>query len=84
MNDKILKFAIDSSLVNYVDNETPKRYFVSGHADLEDVEKFAELIVKECCEQISLAKDTRWIVPPSQEQVVRNAIQNVKEHFGVD
>ena len=31
------------------------------------LEKFAELIVQECAD---VAKETRWAVPPSQEQVI--------------
>ena len=48
MNERIEKLALDAGLLNYVDNETPTRFFVDGHADLEEVEKFAQLIVKEC------------------------------------
>ena len=39
-------------------------------------EKFAELIVRECAD---VAKETRWAVPPSQEQIARG----IKQHFGV-
>ena len=46
--DKITKIALQVGLLNYIDNETPRRYFINGHADLEEVEKFAELIVREC------------------------------------
>jgi hypothetical protein len=47
MNERILKLALDAGLLNYVDNETPRRYFVHGHADLEEVERFAKLIVRQ-------------------------------------
>lgn len=47
MNERILKFALDSHLLNYVDNETPRFYFVSGAADIEDVETFGKLMVEE-------------------------------------
>jgi hypothetical protein len=50
MNERIEKLALDAGLLNYVDNETPTRFFVDGHADLEEVEKFAQLIVKECAD----------------------------------
>ena len=50
MNERIEKLALDAGLLNYVDNETPIRFFVDGHADLEEVEKFAQLIVKECAD----------------------------------
>ena len=40
-------------------------------------EKFAELIVRECAE---VAGETRWAVPPTQEQIARS----IKQHFGVE
>ena len=41
MNETIRKLALDSYLLNYVDNETPRRYFVSGDAEEEEVQLFA-------------------------------------------
>jgi hypothetical protein len=41
------------------------------------LEKFAELIVRECAD---VAKETRWAVPPSQEQIARG----IQQHFGVE
>ena len=40
-------------------------------------ERFAELIVRECAD---VAKETRWAVPPSQEQIARG----IQQHFGVE
>lgn len=48
MNELIRELALDSGLINYIDNETPRRDFISGDADVENVQRFAELIVKEC------------------------------------
>ena len=47
--------------------------------DLQEVflQKFAQLIVQQCA---NIAKETRWAVPPSQEQIARSIIQ----HFGVE
>ena len=41
------------------------------------LEKFAELIVQECAD---VAKETRWAVPPSQEQIARG----IQQHFGIE
>jgi len=46
MNERIIKLGLDSGMLNYVDNETPRHYFLCGNADEKDLEKFAELIVK--------------------------------------
>jgi hypothetical protein len=47
MDDRFIKLALDAGLLNYVDHETPRHYFINGHADLKDVAKFAELVVLE-------------------------------------
>ena len=55
MNEQIIKLGLDSHMLNYIDNETPRRYFLSAHADEGDLQKFAELIVMECmtiCEEL--------------------------------
>ena len=53
----------------------------------EAVEKFAELIVRECAEQI-VAKGTDWVdFAPSQTGVRPEywaMAQQIKEHFGVE
>ena len=48
MNEQLIKIGLESGMLNYVDNETPRHYFLSGHADEQDLEKFAELILEEC------------------------------------
>ena len=40
------------------------------------LEKFALLIVRECADVV---KETRWAVPPSQEQIAKC----IQQHFGV-
>ena len=47
MNERIKKLALDAGLLNYIDNETPRRYFINGHADIEEVKEFAELILED-------------------------------------
>ena len=45
-NDEIIKLALDAGLLNYIDNETPRRYFISGHAEIEEVLEFTKLIIE--------------------------------------
>jgi hypothetical protein len=59
MNQRIIKLGLDSGMLNYVDHETPRHYFLCGHADEECLEKFAELIVRECianCDDLNSMK----------------------------
>ena len=72
MNEIIKQFALDADLLNYVDHETPRRYFVHGHADLEEVEKFAELIIRECVNFLERYIDDDF------------AVDQLEEHFGVE
>jgi hypothetical protein len=71
MNDRFIKLALDAGLLNYVDHETPRRYFVHGHADLEEVEKFARIIVFECIKLAVFKGD-------------KETAKAIKEHFGVE
>ena len=71
MNDRFIKLALDADLLNYVDHETPRRYFVHGHADLEEVEKFARIIVFECIKLAVFKGD-------------KETAKAIKEHFGVE
>ena len=72
MNERIIKLGLDSHMLNYIDNETPRRYFLSGHADEDDLKKFAELIIRECAE---VAEDY------DGAHYVGTAI---KQHFGIE
>ena len=76
MNERFIKLALDAGLLNYVDHETPRRYFVHGHAEQEDVEKFAELIVRECANLFE--------VEYGESVASGNEVARVmKRHFGV-
>jgi hypothetical protein len=81
MNERILKLALDAGLLNYVDNETPRRYFIHGHADLEEVEKFAELIVRECADIVDNAE--RGGSNDVWDNAVKFIRRDLKEHFGI-
>lgn len=48
LNKILLKLALDSGVVNYIDNETPPDYFISHAASLWDLNDFAHAIIDEC------------------------------------
>jgi len=81
MNNRIKELALDAGLLNYVDNETPRRYFIDGHADLEEVQKFAELIVQEAIAVVN----KRYMGDNNREDMeVRRCVEDLKKHFGVE
>ena len=71
MNERINKIGVESGMLNYVDNETPRHYFLSGHADEQDLERFAKMIVIKCAE-----------VADTAEPVLSSDL--IKGHFGVE
>ena len=81
MNERFIKLALDAGLLNYVDHETPRRYFVHGHAEQEDVEKFAELIVREC---IDIAGKEDFDVMMKEGYPCSQTAKKIKQHFGVE
>ena len=86
MNERIIKLGLESGMLNYVDNETPRHYFLCGNADEECLVKFAELIVRECANVIAdndLAKDCGTIMMDSYAKGMRYSAHLIKEHFGV-
>jgi len=90
MNERIRELALDAGLLNYVDHETPRRYFVHGHAEQEDVEKFAELIVRECIEKIRTydlvpGHSAKWEdIYAIHARLLQDLGEELKEHFGVE
>ena len=71
MNELIRKLALDARLINYIDNETPRRDFISGDADVENVQRFAELILRECLSYL-------------EDYDVDFAKWMIKQNFGVE
>lgn len=60
MNEKLIDIGLKSGMLNYVDNETPRHYFLSGHADIKDLEKFYELVLNEFIDNVKVwEKDSR-------------------------
>lgn len=53
-DEEIISIAVKTSLLNYIDNETPRRFFVSGHAELDDVVSFGRIIAETAFEKASI------------------------------
>ncbi len=77
MKESIIKAGLDSGMLNCIDNETPRRYFIAHWADEECLEQFADLIVQECCDIIKKWKKEPF---PFDEDL---AVSLLKEHFEI-
>jgi hypothetical protein len=76
MNERIRELAREAGLLAYNPEGPPTK-----------LEKFAELIVRECADQI-ISKGTDWVdFAPSQTGVrpeYWDMAQQIKQHFGVE
>jgi len=82
MNERIIKIGLESGMLNYVDNETPRHYFLSGHADEQDLAKFAQLIVREC---VGVVEGGSFLHDQAPTAVfARECSAAIKRHFGED
>jgi hypothetical protein len=75
MNERILEFAQRAGLISHF-NAAPHR---------PDIEKFAELIVREC--MTTVLKESKWYWDKDEFEsanAIQNAARRVKEHFGVE
>lgn len=84
MNDKLIQIGLDSGMLNYVDNETPRHYFLSGHADEQDLQKFAELIVQECVNLMyNSMQNTDKSYDLAHHAMLAQLIAEIKNQFGI-
>ena len=86
---KIDSIACRAGLFNYVDNESPRFYFLDTHAREEDVYEFAKMIIGEC---IHLAKEVPLEGPAHEHSTdyeggFWDALdlykEHIEKHFGI-
>jgi cellulose biosynthesis protein BcsQ len=90
MNADVIKLALDAGLLNYIDLETPRHYFINGNADTEEVEEFANEMVNRCAKLIEKdVYDYTYIDCPASYNDgyvdgLNRALFLIKEHFSND
>ena len=77
MNENITYLALKSYLINYVDNETPRHYFISGNADISEVVVFAHMIIEEII-KLKYADEV-------YSTMMKVSFENkMRKHFGIE
>jgi hypothetical protein len=76
MNEKIKQLAEQAFIIT-TDGKI-------GHANNYMVEKFAQLIVKECARVFESEVDTWKQMDPYQGSIKRKGTKAIREHFGVE
>jgi hypothetical protein len=77
----LLEFSTHRVDFNIIDDKK-KRTIAS--IPVEFCEKFAELIVNECVDACLVAGGTRWMAPPTQDQIVLDCVREIRLRFGIE
>ena len=85
MNEKIKQLALDAG-IGFVLWDDSGREMIDNYTPEEYLEKFAELIVRECADACYKHKDVEsfGIYPIRVAMVTKACSDNIKEHFGVE
>ena len=75
--DDFIRLALDAHLLNYVDLETPRRYFIPADAGVEEVEQFAALVAAEKDKEIARLREENVYL----KEVYEDLVQDRKELF---
>lgn len=78
MNERIRELAIRAGAEHFIGENS---HLPIGRLDKEGIEKFAELIVKECME---VASPNYMSTPEDSAYYVELAIDRIADHFGVE
>ena len=85
MNEKIKQLALDAG-IGFVLWDDSGREMIDNYTPEEYLEKFAELIVRECADACYKHKDVEsfGIYPIRVAMVTKACSDNIKQHFGVE
>jgi hypothetical protein len=83
MNERIQELAMLANIeFTYDPTEKPIRAFAECWED--ELERFAELIVRECMELLSVNRDLAIEDGWNVDEAMSTAINDIEEHFGVE
>lgn len=83
LNDRVTGLMLDCNLLNYVDNETPRYYFLADWVTEEDLYEYSRRLIELCAQ---IAQDTRFTQGgPSNEVAYQRflAAENIRVTLGV-
>ena len=85
MNEKIRELALDAG-IGFTLWDDSGREMIDNYTPEECLEKFAELIVRECADACYKHKDVEsfGIYPIRVAMVTKACSDNIKQHFGVE
>lgn len=83
MKDELIKLMLDCGLLNYVDHETPRYYFMDLGATEEDLYEYTKKLIELCAQ---IAQDTQFTKEgPSHDAAYQRflAAENIRVKLGI-
>ena len=83
MKTELIKLMLDCGLLNYVDHETPRHYFMADWATEEDLYEYTKKLIELCAQ---IAQDTRFTEEgPSHDVAYQRflAAENIRVTLGI-
>jgi len=80
MNERIRKLALNANLLNYVELETPRHYFISGNAEEDEVHLFGLYCIREAIKFIETEMHEDFANYPKWYKT----LEKLEKHFGVE
>jgi hypothetical protein len=77
----IYELGCTAGLLNYIDHETPRVYFVHAHAELEDFKAFCKALVDDCDAEIERLREAlrpfanKYLWPDDAGEYVTSSIR---------
>ena len=79
---KIAHLGVTAGLLNYIEHETPRDYFMSAWATEEDVVTFTKLVIAECVE--IMKQNESLPVGFLQAKSAETHATTIRNHFGIE
>ena len=82
IKSSLIRIGLDSGVLNYIDHETPRQYFVAGWIDEECINDFAKGIVEQCIKIIQEQEATPvGFIQPKNSMIYAF---NIRKHFELE
>ena len=79
MNKRIIELGLKAHLINYIDLETPRHYFISGNAEEDEVHLFGLYCIREAIKFIETEMHEDFANYPKWYKT----LEKLEKHFGI-
>ena len=77
MNPTLIKLALEANLINYVDNETPRYYFLCGYAETKHLEQFAQDLIRYLIDQVEATSLSHLVYTNYDQQLAQSCKRTI-------